>query len=102
MAALSGYALVLTDIVGSTTLAASLGDAAMSSLWETHDRITRDLFVAWRGQEIDRTDGFLAIFESPVDAVQFTFAYHRALAALPIPLNARVGVHVGTVRLREN
>ena len=34
--------------------------------------------------------------------MDYALAYHRALAALPVPLKARAGLHVGPVILREN
>ncbi|MBK9243738.1 MAG: tetratricopeptide repeat protein [Burkholderiales bacterium] len=95
-------ALLLTDVVDSTKLSAKIGDDAMAEVWTAHDRAARDLLPAWRGREIDKTDGMLLMFDSAVDAVNYALAYHRALAALPTPLKARAGLHVGPVLLREN
>jgi predicted ATPase/class 3 adenylate cyclase len=95
-------ALLLTDVVDSTKLSEKLGDAAMAEVWASHDRAARDLLPAWHGREIDKTDGMLMLFESASDAVNYAREYHRALAALPVPLKARAGVHVGPVILREN
>ena len=95
-------ALLLTDVVDSTLLAERLGDAAAAELGAAHDRMARDLLRAWRGREIDKTDGMLMLFEQAADALGFAVAYHRALTALPVPLKARAGLHVGTVILRSN
>jgi predicted ATPase/class 3 adenylate cyclase len=95
-------ALLLTDVVDSTKLSERIGDAAMAEVWIAHDRAARDLLPSWRGREIDKTDGMLLLFESAADALGYAFAYHRALAALPVPLKARAGLHVGPVILREN
>jgi predicted ATPase/class 3 adenylate cyclase/predicted negative regulator of RcsB-dependent stress response len=95
-------ALLLTDVVDSTRLSAALGDAAAAALWAAHDRVARDLLRAWRGREIDRTDGFLLLFDRAADAAGFAAAYHRALAGLEVPLHARAALHVGPVVLREN
>lgn len=95
-------ALLLTDVVDSTKLSQELGDAAMADVWTGHDRVARALLEPWRGREIDKTDGMLLLFESSSDAVAYAMAYHRALAALPVPLTARAGLHVGPVILREN
>ncbi|HEX6707778.1 MAG TPA: tetratricopeptide repeat protein [Albitalea sp.] len=95
-------ALLLTDLVDSTSLSSRLGDAAMSALWRAHDRAARDLLRRWRGREIDKSDGFLLLFDSPADAVGFALEYHRAMGAMPIPVQARAGLHVGPVTLREN
>jgi predicted ATPase/class 3 adenylate cyclase len=94
-------ALLLTDVVDSTALLERLGDAAMAVLWAAHDRLARQLLPQHAGREIDKTDGFLLMFESVVDAVAYAAAYHRALGALDPPLKARAGVHFGEVILTE-
>lgn len=95
-------ALLLTDVVDSTQLSEQLGNEAMAQVWAAHDRVARDLLRACGGREIDKTDGMLMMFDYAADAVDFALAYHRALAALPVPLKARAGLHVGPVILREN
>ena len=95
-------ALLLTDVVDSTKLSEALGDAAMAVLWAAHDRLARDLLPVWRGREIDKTDGMLLLFDTAGDAAAYAVAYHRALAGLNPPLQARAGLHVGPVILREN
>ena len=95
-------ALLLTDVVDSTRLAEKLGDSAMAEIWAAHDRVSRALLDPWRGREIDKTDGMLLLFDSAADAVAYAMEYHRAMAALPTPLSARAGLHVGPVILREN
>jgi predicted ATPase/class 3 adenylate cyclase/Tfp pilus assembly protein PilF len=94
--------LLLTDLVDSTRLSQRIGDAEMARLWAAHDRAARDLLPAWRGREIDKTDGMLLLFEAAADALGFALAYQEALRALVPPLEARVGLHVGPVTLREN
>ena len=86
-------ALLLTDVADSTKLSEKLGDAAMAEVWTAHDRAARDLLQSWRGREIDKTDGMLLLFDGAADALQYAHAYHRALAALPVPLRARAGLH---------
>jgi len=94
--------LVMTDIVDSTQVNERLGDERMGALWSQHDRLARDLIRDWRGIEVGRGDGFLVLFNSPSDAIEFSLAYHRVLAGLEEPLKARVGMHLGPVTLREN
>ena len=96
------FALLLTDIVDSTALTARLGAAPSAALWSAHDRLARDLVRAWRGREIDKSDGFLLLFDEAADALACALAYHQALAGLDVPLRARAGLHVGRVTLREN
>ncbi len=98
--------LVLTDLVDSTKLVETLGDMRMAELSSRHDRLARDLLARHAGLEIDKTDGFLLLFERPGDAVAYALAYHQALSHLTqregTELAARVGVHLGEVFLRRN
>ncbi len=96
------YTLLYTDVVDSTAVNSRLGDAGMATLWDEHDRRSRELLRQWRGIEIDRSDGFLVLFDDPPDALGFIDGYHRLLAALPVPLRARAGLHVGPLLKREN
>ena len=94
--------LLLVDVVDSTRCAERLGDAAMARLWAEHDRAARDLLAVWRGREIDKSDGFLLLFDAATDALRFALSYHRALAGLSMPLAARAGLHTDQVLLRQN
>jgi len=94
--------LLLTDIVDSTKLSEELGDAAMAGLWAAHDRVARDLLVVHNGKEIDKTDGFLLLFDEPSHAMAYAAAYHRAIGELDPPIKARAGLHVGRVILTKN
>ena len=94
--------LMLTDLVDSTRLGERLGDAQAAAWWQAHDRVARDLLHRWHGREIDKSDGFLLLFEHIDDAVGHALAYHRALRQLQPPLQARAGLHVGAVMTRAN
>lgn len=95
-------ALLLTDVVDSTRLAAELGDEAMARIWMAHDRVARELLRVHGGREIDKTDGMLLLFGRAEEAAAYARDYHRALASLQVPLRARAGLHVGAVLLRAN
>jgi putative peptide modification system cyclase len=98
--------LVLCDLVDSTALVERLGDQRAADLFRKHDRLARALIRSHGGKEIDKTDGFLLIFERPIQAVAFALAYQRELAALgrqeQVDLAARIGVHVGDVVVWDN
>jgi len=98
--------LLLTDLVGSTALIDAAGDRRGAQIGAKFDRLSRDLLVTHGGTEIDKTDGFLLIFESPDHAVRYALAMHEALAELSreedLPIVARCGIHLGEVHLREN
>ncbi|MCG8459982.1 MAG: SUMF1/EgtB/PvdO family nonheme iron enzyme [Holophagales bacterium] len=92
--------LLMSDLVGSTQLVEELGDRRAAALFRRHDRLARDLVKTHDGREIDKTDGFLLLFERPWNAVVYALAYHEALADLG--LSARVGIHLGEVVLHRN
>jgi putative peptide modification system cyclase len=98
--------LLVCDLADSTALLERLGDSAAADLIRQHDRVARDLLHRHGGREIDKTDGFLALFERPVEAVAFALDYQRALRTLSDErrqrLRARVGIHIGEVVLWEN
>lgn len=98
--------LVLCDLTDSTALVERLGDHRAAELFRRHDRLVRALLPQHEGREIDRTDGFLLVFERPIQAVAFALAYQRQLAELAakekLPLGARVGVNVGDVVMWDN
>ena len=99
--------LVLCDLADSTALTERLGDLRAAELFRRHDRLARTLVHQFGGREIDKTDGFLMMFNRPIEAVAFALAYQRSLrqledAGIKAPLRARVGVHVGDVIAWDN
>lgn len=98
--------LLLCDLVASTQLIERLGDSVAADLLARHDRIARDILAACNGREIDKSDGFLLLFERPIEAVRFAIDYQAALrelgAAFDSTVASRVGIHLGEVVLREN
>jgi putative peptide modification system cyclase len=99
-------ALVIADLADSTALVERLGDQRAAEVLRAHDRLARDLARVHAGQEIDKTDGFLFVFERPIQAVAFALAYQRGLGELSAEtgqnLRARVGVHFGEVQSWQN
>jgi putative peptide modification system cyclase len=98
--------LVACDLVESTKLTEQLGDRSIADFMHLLDRQVRDLLARHGGLEIDKTDGFLLMFERPVQAIGFALDYQRLLHDLSLaeflPLKARVGIHVGDVVLWRN
>ncbi len=92
--------LLFSDVVDSTALVQRLGDDAAAALWTRHDAQARALLADCGGREIDRSDGFFLLFDRVAHAAAYAQRYHAANAALG--LAARVGIHVGSVRLRRN
>jgi class 3 adenylate cyclase len=86
--------ILFTDIVGSTELAARLGDAAWRDLLHRHHAIVRRELARYHGRELDTAgDGFFAAFDGPARAVQAATAIRDALR--PLDLEIRAGLHTG-------
>jgi len=86
--------ILFTDIVGSTDLAARLGDRAWQRLVASHHEAVRKELHRFRGREVDTAgDGFFATFDQPAQAVRAADAIVSAVASLGVSI--RVGVHVG-------
>lgn len=98
--------LLICDLAESTAMVEKLGDSRTAELMRRHDRLSRDLLQRHGGREIDKTDGFLVLFERPIRAVAFALEYQRQVkdlgAAQSIALQARIGIHVGEIVLWEN
>lgn len=98
--------LVLCDLVNSTALIERLGDQRAADVIRKHDRLARTLMQTHAGREIDKTDGFLVMFDRPIQAVAFALDYQRELLQLnadeKTTLSARIGVHVGDVLTWDN
>jgi len=98
--------LLVTDMVDSTSLVDVLGDDRSVQIFERHDQLARELLLRFNGLEIDKTDGFLFLFDRPIDAAFYALEFHEALvglsAEMKVKLAARAGIHLGEIVLRRN
>jgi uncharacterized protein (TIGR00369 family) len=86
--------VLFSDIVKSTERAAELGDAGWAQLLERHHDAVRNQLRVFKGTEVKTTgDGFLAIFDSPGQAIQAARAIRDGVQSLG--LEVRVGLHTG-------
>ena len=93
--------VMFTDIVGSTTRAASLGDQRWRALLDSHDAVSRAEVSRAGGTEIKLTgDGLLAKFDAPARAIDCACAIRDAVTMLGIQI--RVGIHTGEIELRDD
>jgi class 3 adenylate cyclase/pimeloyl-ACP methyl ester carboxylesterase len=91
--------VLFTDIVGSTTRAASIGDQRWRSTLDGHDRAVREQLRRFRGTEVKTTgDGFMATFEGPARAIRCGEAIVEATQNLGVKV--RVGLHTGECDVR--
>jgi class 3 adenylate cyclase len=94
-------AMLVTDIVDSTSHLKRLGDSAWRELLMDHNHHARIEINRFRGREIQTTgDGFLAVFDGPARAVRCAQAIDASIARLGIAI--RAGVHTGEVEFLAN
>jgi class 3 adenylate cyclase len=93
-------ALLFTDIVDSTTMAAAVGDRAWLSRLSAHDAVVRRALENHGGHEVNTTgDGFFAYFEGPAQALRAARTIREGTAE--IGLSVRQGIHVGEVHILD-
>jgi len=86
--------VLFTDIVGSTSRAAELGDSAWRELLHRHHDAIRGELGRFRGHEVDTAgDGFFATFDGPARAIRCACAIRDSLRDLD--LEVRAGLHTG-------
>jgi class 3 adenylate cyclase/alpha-beta hydrolase superfamily lysophospholipase len=90
--------VLFTDIVGSTALAAELGDSAWRDLLNSHHELIRRELARHRGTEVDTAgDGFFASFDGPARAIRCGCVVVEAVRELGIEV--RAGLHTGECEL---
>jgi tetratricopeptide (TPR) repeat protein len=88
--------VLFTDIVGSTERASGLGDRRWREVLRAHHAAVREELRRHHGQEIATAgDGFLAVFDSPSNAILCADAIRDAVRGLE--LSVRCGLHMGEV-----
>jgi class 3 adenylate cyclase len=93
--------VLFTDIVGSTDLAAKIGDARWLELREAHNDLVRRSLRAFQGREIATTgDGFVATFDGPARAVHCAVRIRDAVRGLGLEI--RAGLHTGEIERRDH
>jgi class 3 adenylate cyclase len=92
--------ILFTDIVGSTAIAARLGDADWRELLERHHALVRRQLDRFRGHEIDTAgDGFVASFDGPARAIRCARAIAESVSALD--LEVRAAIHTGECEIAD-
>ena len=90
--------VMFTDIVGSTDVAARIGDRAWRELLDSHHRIVRSELERFRGREVNTAgDSFLATFDGPARGVRCALSIRDAVKRLGIGI--RAGLHTGEIEL---
>ena len=90
--------VLFTDIVGSTRLAAELGDSRWHALLADHDRAARRLVERFGGETVKSVgDGILATFDGPARAIRCAAAIRDEVGQLGIEV--RAGLHTGEIEM---
>jgi class 3 adenylate cyclase len=90
--------VLFTDIVGSTDIAARIGDGRWHTLLASHNDSVRRALDRFQGIEVKTTgDGYLARFDAPARALACAQAM-RTIAA-SFDLQIRAAVHTGEVEV---
>ena len=91
--------VLFTDIVDSTSRAASMGDRNWRALLDAHDAVVRAQIARFRGREVSTAgDSFFATFDGPQRAIRCAVHIREALRALDIEV--RAGLHTGECEVR--
>jgi putative peptide modification system cyclase len=98
--------VLLCDWADSTQLIETLGDARAVELLQAHDQFLRDTLAITQGRLIDKADGVLALFERPIQALDFALRYQQQMRhwgkQYQQAIQARIGIHVGDVMTWQN
>lgn len=93
--------VMFTDMVGSTALTQTRGDAVAQEVVRAHNRIVRDALSQFNGREIKHTgDGIMASFDSTSNSVEAAIAIQRGAqnhctAHPDLPLKLKIGINAG-------
>jgi len=86
--------VLFVDVVGSTRLAAEIGDSRFAELLGDFIQLLRRQLDRYQGRLVDTAgDGALAVFDSPVRAITCAEAVRDAVRAMGVQV--RAGVHTG-------
>jgi class 3 adenylate cyclase len=93
--------VLFTDIVGSTEIAADVGDRRWRDLVQRHHAVVRRELKRFGGKELDTAgDGFFASFDRPAEAIRCACAISDEVRELGLEI--RAGLHLGEAEILEN
>jgi class 3 adenylate cyclase len=98
--------ILLTDLVGSTRLATSVGPVRADQLREEHFGLLRDAIAATGGRELKNLgDGLMVVFASPSAAVKCAVAmqqlFERRYKRAEQGLHVRIGLGAGESTVKD-
>ena len=104
---LATIAVLITDLVGSTSMRTRLGDHRADEMERWHETIVNKAVADYQGTIVKRLgDGAMAIFTTATDAIAAAAAIQTRLArearAQAAAMHVRIGISAGEVVLEEN
>jgi class 3 adenylate cyclase len=98
--------ILLTDLVGSTRLATSVGPVRADELREEHFTLLRDAIAGFQGKEVKNTgDGLMIAFSSASAAVKCAVAmqqlFERRYRNAEQGLHVRIGLGAGESTVKD-
>lgn len=94
------FAVVFTDVIGSTSLTNKLGNHRWNDVRELHFKRARTAIGTYRGLEIKTLgDGFLCLFRTASDGLRFCLDLHQDTGSPFIEM--RASMHVGSVIIQN-
>ena len=95
----SRLTLLFTDIVESTRAIVGMGDERWREVLASYRALVRRELGQFHGREVNTAgDGFFAVFDRPIRAVECAVAMRDAVHGLD--LQVRTGLHYGEVEMR--
>ena len=100
--------VMFTDMVGSTALTQSMGDAVAQQVVRAHNRVVRDALTQFGGREIKHTgDGIMASFPTTSNGVEAAKIMQTNVAVHnkgnpDLPLHIKIGINAGEPIAEDN
>ncbi len=100
--------VMFTDMVGSTNLTQTMGDAVAQQVVRAHNRIVREALSEFGGREIKQTgDGIMAAFPTTSNSVEAAISIQNKVRAHnrstpDLPLHLTIGINAGEPIAEDN
>ncbi len=100
--------VMFTDMVGSTALTQTMGDAVAQQVVRAHNRVVRDALTQFGGREIKHTgDGIMASFPTTSNSVEAASVMQTNVVVHnksnpDLPLHIKIGINAGEPIAEDN
>jgi adenylate cyclase len=100
--------VMFTDMVGSTALTQTMGDAVAQQVVRAHNRVVREALAQYGGKEVKHTgDGIMASFSTTSNGVEAAMDIQRGTEKHnrnnpDLPLKIKIGINAGEPIAEDN